>query len=78
MRKFFYPKLAADTMKKNRRIYFPYIMTCILTVMMYYIISSLKSNPSLANIYGGTIIQEMMNLGSGIMSVFAVIFLFYT
>ena len=78
MRKFFYPKLAADTMKKNRRIYFPYIMTCILTVMMYYIISSLKSNPNLANIYGGTIIQEMMNLGSGIMSVFAVIFLFYT
>lgn len=35
----FYPKLAFDGIRKNRRMYVPFICTCIGMVMMFYIIS---------------------------------------
>ena len=34
----FYPKIAWDGIKKNRRFYIPYILTCVGMIMMYYII----------------------------------------
>lgn len=37
----FYPKLAFDGIRKNRRMYVPFICTCIGMVMMFYIISYL-------------------------------------
>ena len=36
MRNVLYPKLAATNIKKNGKTYFPYLLTCILTVMMFY------------------------------------------
>lgn len=78
MRGGFYPKLALTGMKKNRRLYFPYLLTCIGMIMMYYIILFLAENPIIAAIRGGDSVQQMLSLGSYVMSFFAVIFLFYT
>lgn len=78
MRKGFYPKLAFQGIKKNGKIYIPYILTCIGMVMMYYIICFLSANQSVASMKGGSAVQEMLHYGGFIIAVFAVIFLFYT
>ena len=78
MRGGFYPKLAFQGIKKNGKIYIPYILTCIGMVMMYYIICFLSANQSVASMKGGYTVQEMLHYGGFIIAVFAVIFLFYT
>ena len=47
MNNVFYAKLAANNIKKNSKTYIPYIISCILTVAMYYIITALSMNESL-------------------------------
>ncbi len=78
MNKHFFPKLAADNIRKNKAAYFPYLLTCILTVSMYYIIKSLSLNPGLAAMRGFDILSYLLSLGSVIIAIFALIFLFYT
>lgn len=78
MTKTFYPKLAASNIKKNRRTYIPYILTCILTVAMFYIVKSLSMNPGLEQMLGGGYVSYTMLFGSLVVGLFALIFLFYT
>lgn len=78
MTKAFYPKLAAGNIRKNRRTYIPYILTCILTVAMYYIVKSLSMNPGLEKMLGGGYVSYTMFFGSLVVGLFAFIFLFYT
>ena len=49
----FYIRLAIDGMKKNSRLYVPYLLTCIGTIMMFYILMSLSYSPMVAQISGG-------------------------
>ena len=78
MRQIFYPKLAASGMYKNRKIYLPYLLTCIGMVMMHYIIGFLTVNEGVAAMQGGDTMQMTLSLGTGVVAVFAMIFLFYT
>ncbi len=78
MVKAFYPKLAFNNLKKNRRIYLPFILTCVFTVAMFYIIKSLSINPDVSKMAGGGKVQYTLNLGTYVTGIFAVIFLFYT
>lgn len=78
MRKGFYRKLAWTGIRKNKRLYIPYMLTCMGMVMMCYIVSFLGSSPTFANIPGGTTMQGFLGLGFGVLCVFALIFLFYT
>lgn len=74
----FFPKLAADNIKKNSKTYIPYIVTCIVTVSVFYIIKSLSLNPGLTEMIGAQTLSEIMFLGSIIDAIFSLIFLFYT
>lgn len=78
MKKSFYPKLAFDSIRKNKRMYLPYILTCIGMVMMHNIICTLCEDQSLYTISGGNTIQSMMGFGKWVIAIFACIFLFYT
>ena len=78
MSRFFYGKLALSNIKKNAQTYLPYILTCAGTIMMYYIIRSLSTNQSMLNMKGGNNMLLIMGLGSWVIGIFAVIFLFYT
>ena len=49
----FYAKLAVGNMKKNGKTYIPYLLTCIITVAMSYMVISLSRNPGLAEMAGG-------------------------
>lgn len=73
-----YPKLAWDGIRKNKRLYTPYILTCSGVVMMFYIIHYLAAMPDLKNMAGGQTITAMLGFGTWIVALFALIFLFYT
>ena len=74
----FYPKLAVQSIRKNGKIYFPYIITCIGMVMMFYIITFLSSSHSIEHMAGGKDIQQILSFGVGVIAIFSVIFLFYS
>ena len=48
----FYPKLALEGIRKNRRLYLPYLLACAGMAAMLYILSFLGSTPLLAEITG--------------------------
>ena len=72
-----YPGMAFSNIIKNRRVYLPYMIACTFTAAIYYIICSLGDNSSLTELWGGNIIRTYMGVGQLIVSIFAVIFLFY-
>ena len=73
-----YPRLAAGGIRRNGKLYAPYIMTCSLMAMMFYIVNFLSDNSMLDGMKGGGTMKEMLNVGIVIMGIFAAIFLFYT
>ncbi len=75
---FFYPKLALSNIRKNGRVYVPYLLTCIVTAAMFYIICSLADNPGIGQVIGGGIVRAALSMAGGVVALFAVIFLFYT
>lgn len=74
----FYPKLAWDGIRKNKRLYIPYILTSVGMVMMYYIILFLGQSPSIHALPGGMPIISMLQLGSWVIAFFSALFLFYS
>ena len=73
-----FPKIAADGIRKNGRIYVPYIATSILMIAVYYIMHVLGFSDMIKNIMGATTARTMLQLGTRIMALFGAIFLFYT
>ena len=78
MNKGMYTKLAITNIKNNRQFYFPYLLTGIITVAMFYIMCALESNPGIQSMPGAKNLGLILRLGIGVIGIFAVIFLFYT
>ncbi len=78
MKRGFYPKLAMTGIARNRKTYIPYILTCTGMIMMFYIVSFLSRSDTVAAMLGGDTMQGILSLGSGVIFIFALIFLFYT
>lgn len=74
MNRSIYTRLAFTNLKNNRKTYVPYILTAILTVMMYYIIDALSRNESV----GWQDVKQILSYAVVVVMVFSVIFLFYT
>ena len=79
MKTLFYPKLAWDGIRKNRRMVFPYVLTCICMISMFYILAFLSS-PETVELFprGKSTTEMLMVLGSYVIGIFSLIFLFYT
>ena len=73
-----YFRLARMGIRRSRRTYLPYFFTCVGMTAMFYIIASLASSPSLADMAGGRTLDTILGFGTFVMALFAVIFLFYT
>ena len=78
MKRGLYARLAWTGMRKNRRLYLPYLLSCAGMVLMFYILMGLSGSPVLQEMAGGGSSGLILRLGSAVMAVFAVIFLFYT
>lgn len=74
----FYPRLAWTGIKKNKRLYVPYILTCIGVIAMHYIVTFLSKTEILEYMVGGDTMRSILGLGSNVIAIFSVIFLFYT
>lgn len=74
MNNFIYEKLAVTNLKNNRKTYVPYIFTGVLIVMMFYIIDALSKGEGITQ----NTLKICLQYATGVIIVFAVIFLFYT
>ena len=74
-----YPRLAWDGLRKNKRLFTPYLLTCVCMVMMFYILSFLGSPETCALLPRGSSSAGMiLNLGSFVVFAFSAVFLYYT
>jgi len=73
-----YPRLALTGIRKNRQLYYPYLLTCVGMVFLYFIMASLAESPIVAEINGASTTQILLDLGKNVVAIFAAIFLFYT
>ena len=82
MGKRLYPRLAAQSLRLNRRFFLPYILSLVGNVAAFYIMSALVTDPGVADMTPGRsngyyYVQMMMTLGMFVAFVFSVIFVFY-
>lgn len=73
-----YTRLAWDGIRKNKRLYLPYLLTCVGMVTLYYMMSELCGSPLLDSMRGGTSSRLVLGLGTWVIAIFSALFLFYT
>lgn len=78
MRRSLYRKLAFANIKRNAQTYTPFILSCMFTVLMFYSVFAMADNPTLKRMSGGVPLNAMLAFGTGVVGLFALIFLFYT
>ena len=78
MKRGFYPRLAWSGMRKNSKLYLPYTIACIGMTAMFYILMHLAYSPALELMPSSTSVSVTLRLGSFVMGVFSLLFLFYT
>ena len=79
MKILFLPRLALTGIRKNRKLYLPYILSCAGMVAMFYIIHALSYSPVLyAMRVGASSTQFCLSLGKFVIAVFSLLFLYYT
>ena len=74
----FYSRLVLNGMRGNRRLYAPYVLTGGVMVAIYYVLDYLVNLPLLLQMRGGTILQEMLSVGLGVIAIFSALFMYYT
>lgn len=78
MKRGFYPRLAWSGMRKNSKLYLPYTLACIGMTAMFYILMHLADSPTLKLIPSSGNVAAILSLGTLVMGVFSLLFLFYT
>lgn len=73
-----YSKLAIDGIKKNGKLYIPYIISVIGMVAITYVLRYLSEAPALSDMQAGNNLRVIMALGTVVMISYAVYFLAYT
>lgn len=78
MRSRIYSKLAWTNICRNRKTYLPYMVSAVGMVMMFFLTINLSMDPQVATFEEGNWMQLILRLGSIVIGLFSVIFLFYT
>lgn len=78
MKGMLYFRLACSGIRKNRKLYVPYLLTVIGMVMMSHIMQCLSYAPALHAMKGGSQLELILSLGKLVIAAFAGIFLLYT
>ena len=76
----FFPRLAWQSVRNNRRFYVPYILTVLGTTAAFYILSALFFDPGRFELASGTThgsvyVQSFMMIGMLFLGIFSCIFL---
>lgn len=78
MRSGLYFRLAGGNIRKNGKIYFPYILTCVCIIAVFYITAFLSQDPGVRTMNGGRSLSTTLTFGYIVVALFSAIFLFYT
>lgn len=78
MRLSLYARLAAQNIRKSRRLYVPYLLSGICMVMIYYVLGALNGDPAISSLPGGAQLGMLLGLGAVVIAVFSTLFLLYT
>lgn len=78
MKRSLHARLARLSLKNNRSITLPYILTAASMVMLFYIVLFLARDGEIRQLRGGEMLQLWMHFGVGVIGLFSVLFLFYT
>ena len=78
MKKGFYVRLAANNIRKNGKLYIPYLFTCVLSVVMFYVMMSLSLDPAVKKMFAGGTLSLIMRYGTVIVGIFVFAFLMYS
>ena len=78
MKKGFYVRLAANNIRKNGKLYIPYLFTCVLSVVMFYVMMSLSLDPAVKKMFAGGTLSLIMRYGTVIVGIFVFVFLMYS
>ena len=73
-----YARLAAQNIRKSRRLYVPYLLSGVCMVMIFYVLSALTGDPALLSMSGGAQMAMLLTLGVYVMMLFSALFLLYT
>lgn len=73
-----YRKLAFTNMKNNKQFYLPYLLTGILSVVMFYSMRAIQGNSGILKMRGGESLKIILTLGTVVIGIFVCILLFYT
>lgn len=74
----FYLRLAISNITKNKPIYFPYLITNILSVTVFFIMASIENQSIITTLPGSYIFVQFLKTGVIVTGLFAGIFLLYT
>ncbi|MDO5389563.1 MAG: ABC transporter permease [Eubacteriales bacterium] len=74
----FYLKLACSNLKKNHKNYLPFFLTCMITVMLFYMMDAISRNSGLQQMPASENLQLILEYATWITGGFAAVFLFYT
>lgn len=84
MNKHIYSKLAVSNIFKNAKIYLPYLFTVLASMMIYFLIGSIGSNPNIYSLdeqreafKGAMTLCGIIQSGTFLMSLFIFVFLLY-
>ena len=74
----FYIRLAVSNIKKNKPVYYPFFLTNILSVMIFYVMASIQNQTIIATLPGSYIFVQFLKVGVVMTGIFAGVFLLYT
>lgn len=74
----FYIRLAVSNMKKNKPVYYPFFLTEILSVMIFYVMASIQNQRITRTLPGSNVFILLLYVGVAMTGLFAGGFLLYT
>ena len=74
----FYIRLAVSNIKKNKPVYYPFFLTNVLSVMIFYVMASIQNQTIIATLPGSYIFVQFIKVGVIMTGLFAGVFLLYT
>lgn len=73
----FFPRLALVNLVRNGRFYGPYLLSCVVTAAMYYILLFLGYNHGLDNVRGAMYLKSFAGVGCFVAAVLSAVILLY-
>jgi len=73
----FFPRLALVNLTRNGRFYVPYLLACVVTAAMYYILLYLSYNEGLEEVRGAMYLKSFAGLGCYVAALLSAVMLLY-